>query len=79
MADAQLKQKIRDVLKKGYFSDAEDLNLVDISDGFDGDVDVLIVSRNHGWSHLFCFIGLLPNAGFCGLCNPTVRGVDAGG
>lgn len=43
MANAQLKQKIRDVLKKGYFSDADDL--VDVSDGFDGDEDVVIVSR----------------------------------
>lgn len=43
MADAQLKEKIRDVLKNGYFSDADDL--VDISDGFNGDVDLVIVSR----------------------------------
>lgn len=43
MADDQLKAKIRDVLKNGYFSDVDDL--VDVSDGFNGDVDVVIVSR----------------------------------
>jgi acid stress-induced BolA-like protein IbaG/YrbA len=43
MADDQLKQKVRDVLKRGYFSDADDL--VDVSDGYNGDVDVVIVSR----------------------------------
>lgn len=43
MADEQLKQKVRDVLKTGYFSDADDL--VDVSDGYNGDVDVVIVSR----------------------------------
>lgn len=43
MADVQLKQKVREVLKRGYFSDADDL--VDVSDGFNGDVDVVIVSR----------------------------------
>ena len=43
MADQQLKQKIRDVLKNGYFHHADDL--VDISDGPDDSVHVVIVSR----------------------------------
>lgn len=43
MADAQLKQKIRDALKAAYFKDPDDL--VDVSDGPDDDVDVVIVSR----------------------------------
>lgn len=43
MADDQLKQKIRDVLKSGYFQDADDL--VDISDGPDDSIHVVIVSR----------------------------------
>lgn len=47
MADAALKQKIRDALKSGYFSDENDL--VDVSDGSDGaageNVHVVVVSR----------------------------------
>lgn len=43
MADAQVKMKIHDVLKNTYFKDAEDL--VDISDGPDDSVHVVIVSR----------------------------------
>ena len=43
MADDQLKQKIRDVLKGGYFQDADDL--VDISDGADDSIHVVVVSR----------------------------------
>lgn len=43
MADEQLKEKIRDVLKRGYFQDADDL--VDISDGPDDSIHVVIVSR----------------------------------
>jgi len=43
MADEQLKQKVRDVLKGGYFRDADDL--VDISDGPDDSIHVVIVSR----------------------------------
>lgn len=47
MADAILKQKIRDALKCGYFSDENDL--VDVSDGSDGaageNVHVVVVSR----------------------------------
>lgn len=43
MAEAQLKQRIRDVLKGVYFKDAEDL--VDVSDGPDDSIHVVIVSR----------------------------------
>lgn len=43
MADDQLKQKIRDVLKRGYFQDGNDL--VDVSDGPDDSIHVVIVSR----------------------------------
>ncbi len=43
MADAQLKQKIRDVLKSTSFNDPDDL--VDVSDGPDDSVHVVIISR----------------------------------
>jgi len=43
MADSHLKQKIRDVLKDSYFDDPDDL--VDVSDGPDDSVHVVIVSR----------------------------------
>jgi acid stress-induced BolA-like protein IbaG/YrbA len=43
MADEQLKQKIHDVLKSGYFKGPDDL--VDVSDGSDGFVHVVVVSR----------------------------------
>ncbi len=43
MADTQTKQKIREVLKKGFFKDADDL--VDVSDGPDDSIHVVIVSR----------------------------------
>lgn len=43
MADAQLKQKIRDSLRAVYFKDPEDL--VDVSDGPEDSVHVVIVSR----------------------------------
>ena len=43
MADDSLKQKIRDVLKKGFFRDENDL--VDVSDGYDDNIHVVIVSR----------------------------------
>ena len=43
MADAQLKQKIHDVLKRGYFHDADDS--VDVSDGPDDSIHVVVVSR----------------------------------
>jgi stress-induced morphogen len=43
MADSRLKQKIRDALKDAYFKDTDDL--VDVSDGPDDSVHVVIVSR----------------------------------
>ncbi|MHC5540677.1 hypothetical protein ACYOEI_20860 [Singulisphaera rosea] len=43
MADVLLKQKIREVLKHGYFHDGEDF--VDVSDGHDENVHVVVVSR----------------------------------
>jgi hypothetical protein len=43
MADASLKDKIGTVLKKGYFKDPDDL--VDVSDGLDDNVHLVIVSR----------------------------------
>ncbi len=43
MADSQLKQKIHDVLKAAYFKDLDDL--VDVSDGPDDSIHVVIVSR----------------------------------
>ncbi len=43
MADTQLKQKIRDALRGAYFKDPDDL--VDISDGPDDSIHVVIVSR----------------------------------
>jgi stress-induced morphogen len=43
MADAQVKQKVRDVLRGGYFKDPDDL--VDVSDGPDDSIHVVIVSR----------------------------------
>jgi stress-induced morphogen len=43
MADKQLKKKIHDALKDGYFRDQEDF--VDVSDGVDDNIHVVIVSR----------------------------------
>jgi stress-induced morphogen len=43
MADKLLKQKIRDVLKNDYFRDLDDL--VDVSDGPDDSIHLVIVSR----------------------------------
>ena len=43
MADKQLKNKIRDVLKNGYFKGTDDL--VDVSDGSDDYIHLVIVSR----------------------------------
>jgi stress-induced morphogen len=43
MADTQTKQKIRDVLRGAYFTDSDDL--VDVSDGPDDSIHVVIVSR----------------------------------
>jgi hypothetical protein len=43
MADEQLRNKIREVLKHGYFKDPDDL--VDVSDGPDDNIHVVVVSR----------------------------------
>lgn len=43
MADCQLKRKIHDELKRDTFKDPEDL--VDVSDGPDDSIHVVIVSR----------------------------------
>jgi stress-induced morphogen len=43
MADKKLKKKIHDALKRGYFSDSTDF--VDVSDGFDDLIHIVIVSR----------------------------------
>ena len=43
MAEAQLKQRVHEALKNTYFNDAEDL--VDVSDGPDDAIHVVIVSR----------------------------------
>lgn len=43
MADPQLKQKVHDSLKRAYFTDPNDL--VDVSDGPDDSIHVVIVSR----------------------------------
>ena len=43
MADEFLKQRVADVLRKAYFGDPQDL--VDVSDGYDDGLHVLIVSR----------------------------------
>ncbi len=43
MANDQLKQKIHDELKKAYFNDPNDL--VDVSDGPDDSIHLVIVSR----------------------------------
>jgi hypothetical protein len=43
MAEVALKTKIHDVLKEVYFNDANDL--VDVSDGPDDSIHVVIVSR----------------------------------
>jgi stress-induced morphogen len=45
MADAQLKSKIHDTLKQGYFSGADDVVDVSDSDASDEFVHVVIVSR----------------------------------
>lgn len=43
MADPHLKEKIRDALRSDYFKDADDL--VDVSDGPDDNIHIVIVSR----------------------------------
>ena len=64
MADDQLKQKIEDVLKRGYFRDPKDL--VDVSDGPDDHVHVVVVSRKFDGrrmkeKHDLIWSELLPN------------------
>jgi hypothetical protein len=43
MADRELKQRVYDVLKRGYFNDPSDF--IDVSDGENGDIHVVVVSR----------------------------------
>ncbi|MBY0231338.1 MAG: hypothetical protein K2W96_18805 [Gemmataceae bacterium] len=43
MAEAQLKAKIRDALRGAYFKDQDDL--VDVSDGPEDSIHLVIVSR----------------------------------
>lgn len=43
MAEAQLKHRVHEALKNAYFNDTEDL--VDVSDGPDDAIHVVIVSR----------------------------------
>ena len=43
MADALAKKKIKDALKSGYFNDPDDM--VDVSDGADDNIHLVIVSR----------------------------------
>ena len=43
MADMQIKAKVRDALRGGYFKDPDDL--VDVSDGPEDSIHVVIVSR----------------------------------
>ena len=50
MADEALKQRIREILKGGYFHDRD--NLVDVSDGPDDSIHVVIVSRKFDGKHM---------------------------
>ena len=43
MTDEGLKKKVRKVLKRGYFKNPDDL--VDVSDGGDGNLHIVVVSR----------------------------------
>jgi len=43
MTDEQLKKKVYDTLRKGYFSDPDDA--IDISDGPDDSIHLVIFSR----------------------------------
>jgi stress-induced morphogen len=43
MPDTRLKAKIEKVLRKAYFADASDY--IDVSDGDDADIHIVIVSR----------------------------------
>lgn len=46
----EIRQKIRDALKRAYFDDADDL--VDVSDGPEDSVHVVVVSRKFDGKHL---------------------------
>jgi stress-induced morphogen len=50
MADEQLKKRVREVLTGGYFHDRDDL--VDLSDGPDDSIHVVIVSRKFDGQHM---------------------------
>jgi len=50
MADEQLKKRVREVLTGGYFHDRDDL--VDLSDGPDDSIHVVIVSRKFDGKHM---------------------------
>lgn len=52
MADTQLKTKISDVLKRGYFSDHDDVVDVSDSDTSDEFIHVVVVSRKFDGRHL---------------------------
>jgi hypothetical protein len=43
MADEQLKKKVYDILKKGYFNDPDDA--IDVSDGPEDSIHLIIFSR----------------------------------
>ena len=43
MAEVEIKRRIRDILKTAYFNDADDY--VDVSDGEDDNVHVVVVSH----------------------------------
>jgi len=50
MANEQLKKKIHDVLKKGYFTDTDDA--VDVSDGPEDSLHLVIFSRKFDGKYL---------------------------
>jgi acid stress-induced BolA-like protein IbaG/YrbA len=50
MATNSLKKKIKQILKSGYFGSADDL--VDVSDGSDDDIHLVIVSRKFDGHYL---------------------------
>jgi stress-induced morphogen len=50
MANEKLKQMIREVFTGGYFHDRDDL--VDLSDGPDDSIHVVIVSRKFDGKHM---------------------------
>ena len=50
MADDATKQRVADALKSAYFGDSGDL--VDVSDGYDDNIHVVVVSRKLGGRRL---------------------------